>query len=89
VRRKQKEVRGFQVAAKRGNALCCLIEGDEGGDGVTERDLWFFQREGSLMWSAGSVGEGRTDRGEEKENAMAGLGWSGENGDGEESEGLW
>jgi hypothetical protein len=41
------------------------------------------------MWSAGSVGEGRTDRGEEKENAMAGLGWSGENGDGEESEGLW
>jgi hypothetical protein len=56
---------------------------------VEEGDLWFFRREGSLMWSAGSVGEGRTDRGEEKENAMAGLGWSGENGDGEESEGLW
>ena len=44
------------TSRKRGKPLCCLIEGDEGEDGVAEgdegedgvaeRDLWFFKGRG-------------------------------------------
>jgi len=45
------------TSKKRGNALCCLIRGDEGEDGVAERDLWFCKGRGVV--SLYGKGKGR------------------------------
>jgi hypothetical protein len=43
------------TSRKRGNAMCCLIGGDKGENGVAERDLWFFKRRGVV----GLYGKGK------------------------------